>query len=300
MNIDTKNLKKGDIILYHGNHPLSRLIRYFDESTYNHCSIYDEDGFVYEAEFNGVVRRPLTESIEISEAILVTHWRLEDAPNDMTPIINTIKTYTNTHYSVSQLLLLATVLLKRKLTNNKSLFSFTHQYLLYAIDELETLIDKNNNGFMCSELVYRAFNTQENSNFHIKFTHQKSLRNAPKALFKFLKKPKKVHQIKTTKAKAPIIEAFENYKTKKETLKGLTSRVSNDINAALLSKNPIDNYNKNKELFTKSNAKIDDFLNQINLSNFITPGDIERSINLKKQGELLTIPKSDWLYDVCN
>ena len=53
----------GDIILYHGNSLLAKLIQFFDGTEMNHAGIFLGEGMVGEALKDGLTKRTIEESI---------------------------------------------------------------------------------------------------------------------------------------------------------------------------------------------------------------------------------------------
>ena len=112
-----KQLKQGDIIMHHAHGWISNIIKNYDQSNYNHCSIYDKDGFLYESiTCGGIQRKTIEDSLKAQKTVLVTIFRVKNIDNTKTKfLIEAIKKYPkNTTYAYSQLLLLAGILWKRK------------------------------------------------------------------------------------------------------------------------------------------------------------------------------------------
>ena len=82
------NLKQGDIIMYHSHGWISNLIRKTDQSDYNHCSIYDKDGFIYEAISGGVQRKKIEDSIKHLNTALITIFRVRNVNFSETNLIS--------------------------------------------------------------------------------------------------------------------------------------------------------------------------------------------------------------------
>ena len=238
MKIITPNtLQQGDVLLYHGNHHLSKIIRFLDQSNYNHCAIYDKDNYVYEAVYGGVVRRTLEESVKDSQATKVNVLRLNTAPRDMEKVLDKIKCFSKTtKYSVSQLLLLAFFLLMQKMFSNTLLCFLWGVFGVVCMDVLERLFDKKDKGFMCSELVYRCFNECGCGVYSIELNTTKGILSCLCGEDVFLK-------VKASGMKK-CVKRFLEYINKK--------RVG--------------------------------FKARIRTHNFITPGDIERSLSLNTVG----------------
>ena len=352
-------LQKGDIILYHGHHWLSEIIQNLDNSYYNHCAIYDEfkDGkhYIYEASNNGIKHRSLEESISDSKSSTIAIYRLTDPPENMQKVVKNIQALSQkkTKYSLSQLLLLAGILLTKKVTHNYSLFSFTHNFLLYTVDKFEKITDSENNKLVCSELVYRAYNEIEDSNYRIHIDNQFSVREISVPLFKFDEKSRstefkhnansircslKSPQEKCNAFETLCIDSLEkaeyivkkstgikvDERTKKVNKKGLRNsfkiyreetqiitlikrlhkqtcnleinadlnkRISELIDEASSVFKIDDDISKarkrNIEFFKTQNGDLyDSIFKDLEISNFITPGDIERAYNIEEIGQL--------------
>ncbi len=184
-------LKKGDIILYHGHSWLSKIIQELDNSKFNHCAVFDEaiddNYYIYEAIGDGIKHRPLKNSLSESESSVLLVKRLKNPPKNMHRVIESIQSIIvkDTEYSVSQILLFGGILLNKKITSNKRLFSLTHMFLLYAGNQLEKTLDSNNENLTCSELVYRAYNEINHPHYTIEIDYDSNATSSPYSKVKF-------------------------------------------------------------------------------------------------------------------
>ena len=162
MNIS--DLKAGDVLLYHGTSLVSKLIRLFDGGVYNHVSIYDGSN-VAEAVKNGVVSRPVSESIK--EARYVDVFRFQsDTGQGLGEGEELIKDQISRYvaegerYAYEQIILLAFIAVTRRLPFIK-LIPLLGKILRNIIDSaaylLNEIIAAGKEPMICSELVYRCY-----------------------------------------------------------------------------------------------------------------------------------------------
>jgi len=75
-NITKKEVVTGDIILYHGDSLLAKLIQFFDGTEMNHASVYLGEGMVGEALVGGLTKRTIEDSM-IKSLIANYHGRVK-------------------------------------------------------------------------------------------------------------------------------------------------------------------------------------------------------------------------------
>jgi len=153
--IQIQDLRDADILLYHGSSWLSRAIRFFDGTPYNHASINVGNDNVMEAIAEGVVRRSIKESIAHYEPVIV--MRLIDRPNDVSPVLSKAQQYEGKRYAYEQLLLLALICSFRKVRLNNAVAKFVGKVLEGAASVLLKFTKGNKEALVCSELVYRSY-----------------------------------------------------------------------------------------------------------------------------------------------
>lgn len=306
-------LKQADIILYHAHDVISSPIRYFDNSSYNHCSIYDKDGYVFESIGNGVVRKKLGKSINDQNASFVVNMRpkeIELSASITQQIITTIENkYLGKAYGFSQLLL-SGLMLKRWLDPNDYLKKLSFAFLTKATNDLMTFLDPSNKTLLCSELIYKAYNNIANkrnldqmkivmpiedsilgSNFK-KINSHKKRKKRKRVLNKRLSEAGVTEIFDAPKyfpsSSSELENQFNKYIAKEKLyLRNLNRPESrklfiprNDYNKAFFYKNKI-TLEDNAKYFRKKNPEFAKLLSHLNIENFITPGDISRSLNFE-------------------
>ncbi|MBE98538.1 hypothetical protein [Flavobacterium coralii] len=154
--ISQNNLKDADILLYHGTSFLSRAIRFFDGSNYNHASLYVGDREVVEAIATGVKRRNV--DVSIANYSPVSVFRLVNRPNDVSPVLNVVPNYEGDRYAYEQLLLLVFICTFRRVRANNFFMRFLKRLLEKAAGILLQYTNGDKNALICSEFVYRCYN----------------------------------------------------------------------------------------------------------------------------------------------
>lgn len=156
--MDTLNkteVMPGDIVLYHGDSLLAKLIQFFDGTEMNHAAIYLGEGMVGEALAGGLKRRTLEESLSDDEYVLVR--RLKTDPGTIDPVVNKARDYLaiGNRYGFEQIFLLAFLGLTRKLQVNP----FLGWLLRKIFDQAAAwLMDQGHKQPMiCSEFAYRCY-----------------------------------------------------------------------------------------------------------------------------------------------
>lgn len=152
-------LRQGDIIFHHAHDSLSSLIQTLDNSNYNHCSIYDKDGYIYESVKEGVVRKKISESIIQQKTYSITNFRVYEMSRvnseKLIEIIN--KKYLGKYFAKTQIVFLALVFLRKKLMNvTRSNFKVAI-FIVRLFNFIFRFLDFKNNSLICSELIYRVF-----------------------------------------------------------------------------------------------------------------------------------------------
>jgi len=154
-------LKTGDIIMHYGDDIIARMIHKFNDTQYNHCSIYDKDGYLYESVSGGVQRKKIEESVCVQKSHELTILRLKDSKEDLDDVIKIIKEeYLHEEsYAISQILLLFLLSLKKYYLEKDSSFikKYTYKKMIYSCHFLEKIFDPNNSRHLCTELIYRAY-----------------------------------------------------------------------------------------------------------------------------------------------
>lgn len=153
--ITKKEVIAGDIILYHGDSLLAKLIQFFDGTEMNHASIYLGETMVGEALGGGLTKRTIDDSIKESNYVLVR--RLKTDPGTMQPVVNKAEDYLaiGNRYGFEQLLLLVFLALTRKLHVNRYLEWLLRKIFDKAAEWLMAHGDKQ--PMICSEFAYRCY-----------------------------------------------------------------------------------------------------------------------------------------------
>jgi hypothetical protein len=154
--ITAKEAVAGDILLYHGDSLISKLIRFFDGTEVNHAGICIGEGRVGEALAKGLTRNNIDGGIHGPEYIIMR--RLKTNPGTLQPVIDKAEYYLNigNRYAYEQILLLAFLGLSRKLRVNPYLKWLLRKLLDQAADWLTGNGDRQ--PMICSEFVYRCYN----------------------------------------------------------------------------------------------------------------------------------------------
>ena len=145
----------GDIILYHGNSLLAKLIQFFDGTEMNHAGIFLGEGMVGEALKDGLTKRTIDDSIRDDEYVFVR--RLKNDPGTMQPVVDKAEDYLSigNRYGFEQIFLLAFLGLTRKLHVNQYLEWLLRKMLDKAADWLMNQGDRQ--PMICSEFAYRCY-----------------------------------------------------------------------------------------------------------------------------------------------
>ncbi len=154
--ITSKEVVAGDILLYHGDNLISKLIRFFDGTEVNHAGICIGEGRVGEALAQGLTVNNIDGRIQVPEYIIVR--RLKTNPGTMQPVTDKAEYYLDigNRYAFEQILLLTFLGLSRKLQVNPYLKWLLRRLLDEAADWLTSNGDRQ--PMICSEFVYRCYN----------------------------------------------------------------------------------------------------------------------------------------------
>ncbi len=306
-------LRQGDIILHHAQDWISTPIRYFDRSDYNHCSIYDKNGFIYESIGEGVVRKKLEKSIIDQNTSYVVNMRtseIELSPSITQQLINNIEQrYLNNNYGYSQLLLTG-LMLKRWLDPNDYLKQLSLAFLTKISNDLMSFLDSSNKTLLCSELIYKTYNdiaikTNTPKMEFVMPIEDSILGSNIKKNNSHKKRKKRLNSLKYRLKQQGVNQHFKAPKnfpsTKPELEESLTAYINRekrffdnlynsnrrklfirryDYNHAFFNKNVL-TLKDNVNYFKKINPEFAALLDQLNVDNFVTPGDISRAFNFK-------------------
>ncbi|MFK5855270.1 MAG: YiiX/YebB-like N1pC/P60 family cysteine hydrolase [Bacteroidota bacterium] len=152
--VKKEELMLGDILLYHGNAFVSRAIRFFDGTYYNHASVYIGNDKVVESVAQGVVVANISQSIQ-GQQILVK--RLNNRPYNMQPVVEIAIGYVGNRYGYEQLLLLVLIATTRRVRANNYLLRFVNKLLEKASVMILKMTNGDKQALICSELAYRSF-----------------------------------------------------------------------------------------------------------------------------------------------
>lgn len=152
--IKSDEVLPGDILLYHGDALISKLIRFFDGTEVNHAAVCIGADTIGEAQAAGLARSSMG-SLRSPDYAIVR--RLKTNPGTMQPVVDKAEYYLNSKnkYAFDQILLLAFLALSRKLQVNPYLKWVLRKLLDNAADWLTKNGDKQ--PMICSEYVYRCY-----------------------------------------------------------------------------------------------------------------------------------------------
>ena len=153
--ITIPELREGDILLYHGTKLLSRIIRFFDGTEYNHAALCMNNQSLREAIARGVVERGIPESVGPYKYVDV--YRLRDRPGDMDPVLRASDPYLGERYAFEQLVLLALLCSVRRIRINRRILRLINRILEAAAAMLLEYTNGGKKALVCSELVYRSY-----------------------------------------------------------------------------------------------------------------------------------------------
>jgi len=147
-------LRPCDVLLYHGDSPVSQMIQWFDGTEYIH-----DGSKVVEAIVEGVKKRDA--AVSVAKSMYVDVWRLRKEGHFIGstelpagPVIDVVGRYADegARFAYEELLLLAMLCTTRRLP-----LPFLRWALDSAASFLEELADEDREPMVCSELVFRSF-----------------------------------------------------------------------------------------------------------------------------------------------
>jgi hypothetical protein len=153
--ISVNEVVAGDILLYHGDGLISKLIRFWDGTEVNHAAICIGNGKTGEAQAKGLSRSTIDAGLKSPEYVIVR--RLKSIPDTMQPVVDKAEYYLDigNRYAYEQILLLGFLGISRKLRANTCLKWLLRKLLDQAADWLTANGDKQ--PMICSEYVYRCY-----------------------------------------------------------------------------------------------------------------------------------------------
>ena len=279
-------LKQGDIILHHAHGWLSNIIRNLDQSYYNHCSIYDKDGFLYESTKGGIKRKTIEESIKNQQTNQITIFRSKNADQKkMKFLIDTVEAYPKNTFAYSQIFLLASILWKRK-KNLNGLRGKLANLLFLAFEKIIfLLVDSKNTNMICSELVYRSYMDVAKKHNDVSFTIHIPIECNPLFVFENeeIKKeyPCDIEYYEKNNWETVQKNTFVDDKNevKSSAFKNYITNLFSTGNYDLLSLAKYSSSENKADILGNKNIKVSRLLKSVKLYNFVTPGDIARSLD---------------------
>jgi hypothetical protein len=171
--VDESVLNSGDVIMFRGTDLIARLIIEFDGGHYSHSAIYVGDGDVVEAVAQGVIRRPLSDSIAAQKPERVdvfrfssdTHTVLDGQLPYDPPVKARVDHYLDegNRYAYEDLILLALLTTVRQI-------SVIGPALLPILDAaaevVARILAEGKHPLICSALVFRCFE-ESGPQYHI-------------------------------------------------------------------------------------------------------------------------------------
>ena len=147
-------LEPGDVLLLRSQGPLSDLIAWLSGSAYSHAELYIGGGVLVEAlAGQGVTYTKLEERLDTDTVSRIDAYHnncLVDG-NDRASVVAKAKAMVGQHYALDQLVLVGLLMLVEDRQSAHPLLRWV------AAAALRHLIEKNSDGVLCSELVYRCF-----------------------------------------------------------------------------------------------------------------------------------------------
>ena len=150
------DLKPGDVLLYHGESRIGRMIQKFDGKTVNHAGLYLGHGEVGEALGEGVIKQSLATSIAGDQVFV---YRLKAMPADMSPVLAVADTIIaeGHKYAYNAILLLALLATTRKISLSPVLSVLLRGILDKAASFLADISLGKKEPMICSEFVFRCY-----------------------------------------------------------------------------------------------------------------------------------------------
>ncbi|PWU19762.1 MAG: hypothetical protein C5B50_05750 [Verrucomicrobia bacterium] len=166
--VSQPDLHAGDVLLYHGDSFISKLIRLFDGTEYSHASIWTGTQVV-EALGEGVVGRDLKPSVAGAKFVDVYRYVNKDtgqmlgddgSPLPAKPVLAQADQFEKDHdrYAYEEILLLAVLASTRQVTAPIPFLGLIVRNILdHAADVVARLTSSGKEPLICSELVYRCY-----------------------------------------------------------------------------------------------------------------------------------------------
>ncbi len=162
------DLKRGDVLLFHGNGLLSRFIRLFDGSIYSHAGIFDGEHIVeaeavsdeHAIEANDPLRSCRSASFtHVFRFVNRNKLKLGDATLPYDPVGKVVDAFKNSRerYAYSQIMLLGVLIGTRKLPIVPGLAEMLRHVLDESAEWLNLRLSGGQEVIICSELVYKCF-----------------------------------------------------------------------------------------------------------------------------------------------
>jgi hypothetical protein len=266
--IQIKDLRPGDVLLYHGTALHSDLIRLFDGSEYSHAAMYD-GAKVVEAVADGVCARSVRVSFKGAEYVDVYRWigsdgksRLGPPDYPADPIMARAHEYVGQgeRYAYEEILLLALLATTRKIppaSVTPFLAAILRTMLDRAASTITTLLAAGKQPMICSELVYRCYAEADEGKYRL---------TIPAA---------SVRSVLTEKGmRSPISAA-------------LAEHVAEPVSELLALQDAADDLLSNYLL--SKGIRIEKMGRDLSVpvADFVTPNDLKRSPNLNPEGRII-------------
>jgi hypothetical protein len=166
MRIDIKDLRDGDVLLFHGTALLSKIIMRLDGGNYSHAGVI-RDGQVTEALGDGINHRAVAASVAGAKFVDIFRFRkngggLGDPPYPVQALDDAIQAFeiAKNKYAYDELFLLALLCSTRRLTaimKIPGMAMFVRDFLDSAMERLSSLMASGTKPVICSEMVFRCF-----------------------------------------------------------------------------------------------------------------------------------------------
>lgn len=134
-----ETLRPGDVILFSGESWISKSIKWFSDSEWNHVAFYVGDGYIIESTEAGVEKNSLEKRLKHVDKLLVRRCLLV-SEEEIKKMIDYAEQVIYDGYDFLQLLSLGLYFLLRKIGIRWRL-----------------LVQNNRNRFICSELIYYLY-----------------------------------------------------------------------------------------------------------------------------------------------
>lgn len=152
-----ESTRPGDIVFFHGSGVVSKLIRLFDRSDYNHVAMVKDASTLVQADWPGIGSVGFAQAVEGSEYVLVR--RLARAPVTMTPVLAQAEQFIETmdRYSYEQIVLLAFLSLTRAIPLPPVAKTVLRGLLDQAAAVVNRMVANGREPLICSEFCYRCY-----------------------------------------------------------------------------------------------------------------------------------------------